>query len=450
MAVSLCNLPWEIFQKCVSSVSPFDLAALSSTCQTLYKWIKDDSLWEPHVNSTIWTPLQDPLPYSSFRELYIAHNRFWFVAERNIWISNHFPYGKLAIARYNSQHDRIDILEVLASFDKGNFRPWSRNPDISILLTHTDAELHLNEPIISLKPSDCRVSNTVTSGAAEPSVLKDITYTTTTTPGLRVAFQFCAVEDPTLVPTLGDVWPPAIIPSCGKIIEHSRLPTITRRGNGDFSSSMFHISKSIKFGHPGLFGSRYINGQEVLYRHNEYWHPNQVNTFMTKNTNIGQTWRSNAKFAAIAPEAYIATESKPWQGIYSGDYGAHNSEFILVTQLDTERIIESLDLKPRQIDGVREWLRVDSVDPQQDSPLKGNHDDGQTNRGSIVAVKLTGDPNIPRGQYTFIAPDISDNGTLRIAEEEEFTGARVVRAVGHVDSGQHQLNSQSGMLNTQS
>ncbi|KAK5111131.1 hypothetical protein LTR62_005330 [Meristemomyces frigidus] len=55
-----------------------------------------------------------------------------------------------------------------------------------------------------------------------------------------------------------------------------------------------------------------------------------------------------------------------------------------------------------------------------------------TPRGRLEAIKITGDPNIPRGEYTFIAPDIGEGGFLRVADEEIFKGARVVRSVGHI------------------
>jgi hypothetical protein len=52
--------------------------------------------------------------------------------------------------------------------------------------------------------------------------------------------------------------------------------------------------------------------------------------------------------------------------------------------------------------------------------------------GRLEAIKLTGDINIPRGEYSFIAPDLGHGGFIRIADEELFRGARVVRSAGHI------------------
>ncbi|GAB7338041.1 hypothetical protein MBLNU457_4410t1 [Dothideomycetes sp. NU457] len=67
----------------------------------------------------------------------------------------------------------------------------------------------------------------------------------------------------------------------------------------------------------------------------------------------------------------------------------------------------------------------------QDSAVEGI-DNPDIYSGRLVATKLTGDPNIPRGQITFIAPDISDKGLIRVAQEEIFRGARIVKSAGHV------------------
>lgn len=152
-------------------------------------------------------------------------------------------------------------------------------------------------------------------------------------------------------------------------------------------------------------------------------------------------------WSTIDPSLYTPTKEKPYQGIYVGDYAGHGCEFLLVMQSDEPPVTperrptephlrEILGLPPQdQEDEMEEALLTDEMNRQrsqyQRDVLSAQINEG-IYHGAISAVKLTGDPNIPRGEYTFVADDIGPGGLIRIAEEYPFKGARVVRSRGHV------------------
>jgi len=184
------------------------------------------------------------------------------------------------------------------------------------------------------------------------------------------------------------------------------------------------------------------------------------------NMRIGEditTW------ATLPEESYTPTPQKPWQGIWCGDYAGHGCGFLAIMQPDDPRSLPERAewaLRAREREGSvssgGSWTtappdaassdddddddEMENADDLEDSVAtlqEAYHerstgssstpqDDDSVYRGRIEAVKLTGDPNIPRGEYTFIAPDIGPNGLLRVANEEIFKGARIVRSVGHI------------------
>lgn len=125
-------------------------------------------------------------------------------------------------------------------------------------------------------------------------------------------------------------------------------------------------------------------------------------------------------YATLDPELYTPTARYPYRGIWVGDYSGHGCEFLLIHQpaRDDDDDFDP-DLIPRR-------------EGETDKDYAQRKIDETVYRGRLEAIKLTGDPNVPRGEYTFVVEDLGPPGFVRTIEEPPFQGARVVKSKGHV------------------
>lgn len=123
-------------------------------------------------------------------------------------------------------------------------------------------------------------------------------------------------------------------------------------------------------------------------------------------------------FATLDPKIYTPTDEKPYRGIWVGDYSGHGCEFLLLHQPDNETPFDEASVVQREDETPEEYEQRKYEE--------------RVYRGSVEAIKLTGDPNVPRGEYSFISDDIGHAGFIRTATESRFKDARIVESRGHI------------------
>ncbi|KAJ5212347.1 uncharacterized protein N7498_003993 [Penicillium cinerascens] len=379
------KLPNEILDLILYHLSAHDLTRLASTCRKFTEHTAKDILWAKLVNSHLPHHISDPGSFDSFRRLYLAHLSYWFIPQYKIWFSDHNHTGNLILARYDNRRGVIDAYRIIADKGATAFHFWESHPEVMIQAFNPEVSLWLDDPVLLLKDRDpsARVAPCQTWMAERrmsmPAEAQHLFNSLILCPNGTEPIDNTESLDDTEATggTDAGLWPPQLIPTNNRISRVTQPLKLPEHAS-EVSEAGFRIRRWAHF----RFGL-----QAGLASDNE----------------------AIFSYATLAPCLYTPTKEKPYQGIWVGDYSAHGCEFLLIFQQDPART----DLEEGE-----DEHNLTSQDVVQ--------------KGSLRAVKLTGDPNVPRGELSFSADDIGPGGLICVADSQPFTGARIVRSKGHV------------------
>jgi len=525
---SLVQLPSELVLDIFAYLEPLDLASVAFSCKTLSTHSYDDRIWQPLINRNLPEPISEPAPLQTFRELFIAHHPYWFLAKRRLWFSDGEHQGKLVAARYEAKTGCIAAYTVAAQRGRHTLEYWEKDREVVIHSFNPKVMLDLGKPVLKLAvdgvKTDDQPNNEPSDRAYAPpsKYSKEILMETAAEAGLYSSFMLCRTLPESAIHDGTAIWPPLRLPA------PTRVRNDTSNGYQSSGHRPTRLNEVSEY-HWRLRKWVEFNGRRATPR---------ILELMSLRTGLpaalgmaGPYFAANLRssaaggmgikmpedvttFASLPIECFTPTPQKPWQGLWCGDYSGHGCEFLVILQPDKkdERALPSTmhwlrqwfragrrgsessgssyssaqeDLsaqtasasttngsspasaqeegltyaQPANEEPPEEPLSLPEIPPhhpptpspsQQPHPtephavLRGfsempyqrtveeitDYEDVPT--GRLEAIKLTGDPNIPRGEYTWIAPDIGHGGFLRVADEGNFRGARVVRSAGHI------------------
>lgn len=376
----LLQLPIELLHQILSELSTVDLTRITSTCRSLAEHASNDLLWADLLNSYLPFKINDPGPFASFRSLYAAYYPCWFIPRNKVWFADTEHTGNLILARYDNRRGVIEAYRVVAERRSHDFQLWEWNPDVVIQSFNPRVRLWLDDPILFLK--------NIPSAEGPPRTPQFLSGETRMPMALEYhyvfnSFTLCSNKLPMGRGMLPDQqWPPPNIPSEQRVHRDVDTPW------SEWDEPPRHLD----------------DVSEYAFRIRRWAHFRLGMPFFTAGN--GETLTT---FSTLDPSLYTPTKEKPYQGIWVGDYSAHGCEFLLFLQRDGSDA-STTPVGETQDDSNTEWVP----------------------HGSLEAIKLTGDPNVPRGEISFVAEDIGKGGFVRIANESLFPNARIVRSKGHV------------------
>ncbi|KAL2891623.1 F-box domain protein [Ceratocystis lukuohia] len=417
----LASVPVELLLQILEYMEPADLMMLSWTSQIFYRLCRSDNVWLPRIQINVPHTKVSKLPpgFTNFFELWRALRDQWFVARHKIWFSDAETTGKLIVSRYDPWRGCIEAYQVVAVNKARDHDPIIGVENVAIHPFDPHVSLHKDTSIITLRASDARHPN------------RDVSRFEREIPMLRsgsvesFASSFVAARPASILQEQkshqnspsGTVWPPPSIPMPCEQSTLGVAPAMypaTAREVGDSSCipnshreasqytfhlrSWLHMSNTV---HPLSIPSAVGPG---------------YHSTMNASSMLGEALTT---YATLAPELYMPTPTRPFRGLWVGDYSGHGCEFVLIVQPD---LPEVSDLE----------LRLVRQDGEEEEIWQKRRLEARIYRGPLMAVKLTGDVNIPRGKFTFKVSDLDTRGFVGRSIELGFNNARVVRCLGQI------------------
>lgn len=401
----LLGLPSELIHTVLECLSPLQLTRVRQVCKALRDHADSDFHWHRHVLANLpENPINSPYPFDTFRELYACHDPYWFIPRNKIWFCDRGLTGQMIVVQYDERRGVIEGYHLLAMRTRDGFEPWLAHADVHVHHFEPRVQLHRDRPVIQLKPRRKLLSDDPASRPGPFSAAQPIPMEIDSDPRISEVILAKPLSDEVVRKhtteefPYGYVWPPPAVPAIRRVGAQAAgvLPLSVHRLNmvaqdnwvpssrDEVSDQAFRVRRWMEMGRPPL------------------------------GVNLGE---ETVTFSTLDPALYTPTKEKPYRGIWVGDYSGHGCEFLLLHQPDSED---------------DETEPLERKEGESDKEFEERFQQERVFRGRLEAIKLTGDPNVPRGEHTFIASDLGEAGFVGVASDAPFEGARVVKSKGHI------------------